>query len=111
MVTYIYVSFSSVNQYKEKKKIMKNMVILREAQIQQVAEDKGPLMQQLHQVLNERKKLKMQLQYATLDVHFLNRHFDHVWHKEIPNNNLESNEATAILKAERCCIIGCICMQ
>ena len=79
------------------------MVILREAQIQQVAEDKGSLIQRLHQIINEKNKLKAQLRYAIRDVHLLNRKFKHptMCHKEIPNSKIESNEVTAIFRADR----------
>jgi len=83
--------------------IMKNMIILREAQIQQVAEDKGPLIQRLHQIINERNKLKTQLRYATQDVHLLNRKFKHptMCLKEMPNSKVESNKVSAIFRADR----------
>ena len=72
----------------------KNIVILREAQIQQVAEAKGPLIQRLHHCVNDNNKLKSQLLHATRDVYLLNRKITHpmMCCEETPNNKLCSNE-------------------
>ncbi|XP_065887416.1 uncharacterized protein MCAP_0864-like isoform X2 [Dysidea avara] len=100
-------TLESVNQYRDRMEIMKNIVILREAQIQQVAEDKGPIIQRLHEIINEKKKLNTHLRHATLDVHLLNRKFNHpmMCLKETSNDELESNKATAIVRTERDIIV------
>jgi len=83
--------------------LMENAVHVRDAQFLQVSSGKTYFVKRLHELMREKKKLTADLQRARRNLHLMNiqSNFNVMCHKEVPDNNTDSDGNTTTFRTER----------